>query len=155
VTVYTDQGRIGIDLAADAAPCTVNSFLTLARAGFFTGIQCHRLTTEGIYVLQCGDPTGTGAGGPGYRFDDENLPVGQQPAYPRGTVAMANGGPGTNGSQFFLVYRDSDIDPNYSVFGTVTTGLDVLEKVAAAGTDDANGPGDGRPKREITISQVR
>ena len=155
VTVYTDQGRIGIDLAADAAPCTVNSFLTLARAGFFTGIQCHRLTTEGIYVLQCGDPTGTGAGGPGYRFDDENLPVGQQPAYPRGTVAMANGGPGTNGSQFFLVYKDSDIDPNYSVFGTVTTGLDVLEKVAAAGTDDANGPGDGRPKREITISQVR
>ena len=154
VQMYTDQGTIELDLAGDLAPCTVNSFLTLARAGYFTGVQCHRLTTDGIYVLQCGDPSGSGQGGPGYRFSDENLPTGQKPAYPRGTLAMANAGPGTNGSQFFLVYRDSDIDPNYTVFGTITAGMDVLEKIAAGGTDDSNGPGDGRPKIETTISQV-
>lgn len=154
VTLTTNVGTIELDLAASAAPCTVNSFLTLAHNGFFTGTQCHRLTTDGIYVLQCGDPSGTGQGGPGYQFNDENLPTKSKPAYPRGTLAMANAGPGTNGSQFFLVYKDSAIDPNYSVFGTITSGLGVLDKIAAAGTDDANGPGDGHPKREVTISQV-
>ncbi|GII22291.1 peptidylprolyl isomerase [Planosporangium mesophilum] len=154
VKLTTGQGVIEIDLAADAAPCTVNSFLTLARGGYFTGTQCHRLTTDALYVLQCGDPTGTGQGGPGYRYGDENLPTRSNPAYPRGAVAMANSGPGTNGSQFFLVYRDSAIDPSYSVFGRITAGLDVLEKIAEAGTDDSNGPGDGRPKVEVTISRV-
>jgi peptidyl-prolyl cis-trans isomerase B (cyclophilin B) len=154
VRMYTDQGTVELELTGDIAPCTVNSFLTLARAGYFTNVQCHRLTTEGIYVLQCGDPSGTGEGGPGYRFNDENLPIGRKPAYPRGTLAMANAGPGTNGSQFFLVYRDSEIDPNYPVFGTVTAGMDVVEKVAGGGTDDANGPGDGHPKLEVTISQI-
>jgi peptidyl-prolyl cis-trans isomerase B (cyclophilin B) len=150
----TNYGVIEVDLAADAAPCTVNSFLSLARNGFFTGTQCHRLTTSSLYVLQCGDPSGTGQGGPGYRFDDENLPTKSTPAYPRGTLAMANAGPGTNGSQFFLVYKDSEIDPNYSVFGRITAGLSVLDKIAAAGTDNAFGPGDGRPKLEVTISRV-
>src|SRR3954447_4567310 len=154
VRMYIDQGTIELELAGDIAPCTVNSFLTLARASYFTNVQCHRLTTEGIFVLQCGDPSGTGEGGPGYRFDDENLPTNRKPAYPKGTVAMANAGAGTNGSQFFLVYRDSEIDPNYPVFGSVTAGLDVVEKVAAAGTDDSNGPGDGRPKVAVTISQI-
>jgi peptidyl-prolyl cis-trans isomerase B (cyclophilin B) len=154
VRMYTDQGTIELELAGDIAPCTVNSFLTLARAGYFTNVPCHRLTTAGIYVLQCGDPSGTGEGGPGYRFDDENLPAGRKPAYPRGTVAMANAGPGTNGSQFFLVYRDSEIDPNYPVFGSVVAGMDVVEKVAAAGSDDNNGPGDGHPKLAVTISQI-
>jgi peptidyl-prolyl cis-trans isomerase B (cyclophilin B) len=151
----TNYGVIEVDLAAGAAPCTVNSFLTLARSGFFTGTQCHRLTTDALYVLQCGDPSGTGQGGPGYQFDDENLPsAASKPAYPRGTLAMANAGPGTNGSQFFMVYKDSQIDPNYSVFGKITKGLDVLDKIAAAGSDDSNGPGDGRPKLEVTISRV-
>ncbi|NJC68847.1 peptidylprolyl isomerase [Planosporangium thailandense] len=154
VTLTTNFGAIGIDLAANAAPCTVNSFLTLAHKGFFTGTQCHRLTTDALYVLQCGDPSGTGQGGPGYQFNDENLPTKSKPAYPRGTLAMANSGPGTNGSQFFLVYKDSAIDPNYSVFGRITSGLSVLDKIAALGTDDSNGPGDGRPKREVTITQV-
>ncbi|MGC9667022.1 peptidylprolyl isomerase [Planosporangium sp. 12N6] len=154
VTLTTNQGAIGIDLAADAALCTVNSFLSLARGGFFAGTDCHRLTTDSLYVLQCGDPSGTGQGGPGYRFGDENLPTGSRPAYPRGTLAMANAGPATNGSQFFLVYKDSEIDPNYSVFGRVTSGLDVLDRIAAAGTDNANGPGDGRPRMEVTISRV-
>ncbi|HEV7899518.1 MAG TPA: peptidylprolyl isomerase [Planosporangium sp.] len=154
VRLTTSQGVIEVDLAADAAPCTVNSLLTLARGGFFTGTGCHRLTTEILYVLQCGDPTGTGQGGPGYRFGDENLPTASRPAYPRGTLAMANAGPGTNGSQFFLVYKDSEIDPNYSVFGRITAGLDVLDKIAAAGADNANGPGDGHPNVEVTISRV-
>jgi peptidyl-prolyl cis-trans isomerase B (cyclophilin B) len=150
----TNYGVIEADLAGGAAPCTVNSFLTLARGGFFTGTQCHRLTTASLYVLQCGDPSATGQGGPGYQFDDENLPTKSKPAYPRGTLAMANSGPGTNGSQFFLVYKDSAIDPNYSVFGRITAGLDVLDRIAAAGTDESNGPGDGHPKLEVTISRV-
>jgi peptidyl-prolyl cis-trans isomerase B (cyclophilin B) len=154
ITVVTNQGSISLDLNADAAPCTVNSFLTLAKSGFFLDTGCHRLTTVAIYVLQCGDPSGSGQGGPGYRFGDENLPTTAKPAYPQGTLAMANAGPGTNGSQFFLVYKDSDIDPNYTVFGTITGGLDVLDKIAAAGEDDSNGPGDGRPKLAVTITSV-
>jgi peptidyl-prolyl cis-trans isomerase B (cyclophilin B) len=154
LTLTTNQGAIGVDLAADAAPCTVNSFLTLARSGFYTDTSCHRLTTAVIYVVQCGDPSGSGQGGPGYRFGDENLPTTAKPAYPRGTLAMANGGPGTDGSQFFLVYKDSDSDPNYSVFGTVTSGLDVLDRIAAAGDDGSNGPGDGRPNLQVTITSV-
>jgi peptidyl-prolyl cis-trans isomerase B (cyclophilin B) len=151
----TNYGAITADLAGSAAPCTVNSFLTLARSGFFTGTQCHRLTADALYVLQCGDPSGTGQGGPGYQFDDENLPPATtRPAYPRGTLAMANARPGANGSQFFLVYKDSEIDPNYSVFGRITAGMDVLDKIAAAGTDNSDGPGDGHPKLEVTINRV-
>jgi peptidyl-prolyl cis-trans isomerase B (cyclophilin B) len=154
IAITTGQGVIAVDLAANAAPCTVNSFLSLVHAGFYNRTHCHRLTTDTIYVLQCGDPGKDGQGGPGYRFDDENLPITSKPAYPRGTVAMANAGPGTNGSQFFLVYRDSDIDPNYSVFGTITAGLDVLDRIAAGGADDSNSPGDGHPRLDVTISKV-
>jgi peptidyl-prolyl cis-trans isomerase B (cyclophilin B) len=156
VQVATNLGALTLDLAGDAAPCTVNSFLNLARAGFYDNTRCHRLTAEEtLYVLQCGDPSGTGTGGPGYSFSDENLPTSQHPPYPRGTVAMANAGPATNGSQFFLVYKDTDISPNYSVFGTVTGGLDILDGVAAGGTDDGNGPGDGHPKKAVTIQSVK
>jgi peptidyl-prolyl cis-trans isomerase B (cyclophilin B) len=154
ITLATNHGEVEVELDADAAPCTVNSFLSLAHSGFYTGNTCSRLTTDTIYVVQCGDPTDSGWGGPGYQYGDENLPIGRKPAYPRGTVAMANAGPGTNGSQFFLVYNDSDIDPNYSVFGTVTRGLDVLDLIAVGGTDDSNGPGDGHPKLDLTISRV-
>jgi peptidyl-prolyl cis-trans isomerase B (cyclophilin B) len=155
ITINTNRGDMEVFLFSDVAPCTVNSFLTLARAGFYDKTECHRLTTDQIFVLQCGDPGGTGQGGPGYRYGDENLPTIRKPAYPRGTLAMANAGPGTNGSQFFLVYRDSDIDPNYTVFGTVTRGLDVLDQIAAGGADDSNGTGDGRPKLQVTINRVR
>jgi peptidyl-prolyl cis-trans isomerase B (cyclophilin B) len=150
----TNHGVLSLDLDADHAPCAVNSFLNLVRAGYFTETPCHRLTTEGIYLLQCGDPTGTGAGGPGYRFDDENLPVGHEPAYPRGTIAMANDGPGGNGSQFFLIYRDSFIDPSYPVIGRVVQGIEVLDGIAAAGADDTNGAGDGPPNQEVTVQSV-
>jgi peptidyl-prolyl cis-trans isomerase B (cyclophilin B) len=152
VLLRTDAGDLTLDLAGGRAPCTVNSFVSLARAHFYDDSPCHRLTTSGLYVLQCGDPTGTGGGGPGYAFPDENLPPGT--SYARGTVAMANAGPATNGSQFFLVYSDSTIDPNYPIFGGVTAGLDVLDRIAAAGTDEANGPGDGHPNQGVMIKSV-
>jgi peptidyl-prolyl cis-trans isomerase B (cyclophilin B) len=150
-TVATNRGSIVISLDAAKAPCTVNSFVFLASKKYFDATPCHRLTTAGIFVLQCGDPTGTGGGGPGYEFNDENL---AGAVYPAGTVAMANAGPGTNGSQFFLVYKNTTLQPNYTPFGTITSGLDVLAKIAAAGEDDSNGPGDGKPKLTVEITSV-
>jgi len=131
-TLTTSQGPIVLELDSAAAPCTVNSFVSLAQAGFFADTPCHRLLTgESTRILQCGDPTGTGTGGPGYQFADENL---EGATYPRGTLAMANSGPGTNGSQFFLVFGDSMFPAAYTPFGTITAGLDVLEKVGGGGT---------------------
>ncbi len=153
-TLKTDQGNIVIDMAADKAPCTTNSFRHLAEAKYFDGTSCHRLTTNNIFVLQCGDPTASGSGGPGYQFGEENVPAEAENNYPAGTVAMANAGPGTNGSQFFLVYEDTTLPPGYTIFGTITEGLDVVEKVAAAGSDDSNGEGDGKPKLPVTIETV-
>jgi peptidyl-prolyl cis-trans isomerase B (cyclophilin B) len=151
VDLATDQGDITITMAADKAPCTTNSFKHLAQAKYFDGTACHRLTTSNIFVLQCGDPTATGSGGPGYQFGEENLPDEGENNYPAGTVAMANAGSGTNGSQFFLVYKDTTLPANYTIFGTVTKGLEVVQKVADAGSDDSNGTGDGKPKLPITI----
>ncbi|WP_433054138.1 peptidylprolyl isomerase [Dactylosporangium sp. CS-033363] len=151
-TMQTNLGPIGIQLYADRAPCTVNSFVHLSRDDFYSDTPCHRLTTDGLYVLQCGDPSGTGTGTPGYQFGEENLPT-TLPPYPRGTLAMANAGPGTNGSQFFVVYKDSDIPPDYTVFGTVTSGMDLLDRIAAAGTT-TGGP-DGPPKLAVQITEIR
>ena len=141
----TNVGQVDVTLSTAKAPCTVNNFRALAAFGFFNDTPCHRLTTQGIFVLQCGDPTGTGSGGPGWKFADENL---TGATYPRGTVAMANSGPGTNGSQFFLVYKDSQLPPMYTPFGTITKGLDLLDKVAAAGSSPT---GDGKPKKPVQI----
>jgi peptidyl-prolyl cis-trans isomerase B (cyclophilin B) len=149
-TVKTNKGTIVFTLDAKA-PCTTNSFTFLAAQKYFDNTPCHRLLNQGDYVLQCGDPSGSGSGGPGYSFADENLPTGQK-IYPAGTVAMANSGANTNGSQFFLVYKDSPFDPSYAVFGHITRGLDVLEKIGAAGT--ANGQADGKPKNPVTIESV-
>jgi len=162
-SMSTNQGNIGLQLDNAKAPCTVNSFANLAQQGFFNDTPCHRLTTsEGLSVLQCGDPTGQGTGGPGYQFDNEyptnqfqpDDPKLQQPVtYPRGTLAMANAGPGTNGSQFFLVYKDSQLPPNYTAFGTIDqTGLATLDKIAAAGT--ADGSQDGKPKDDVQIKSI-
>jgi peptidyl-prolyl cis-trans isomerase B (cyclophilin B) len=151
-TLATDQGDITIDMAADKAPCTTNSFRHLAETKYFDGTSCHRLTTDNIFVLQCGDPTGTGSGGPGYQFGEENLPAEGDNNYPAGTVAMANAGSGTNGSQFFLVYKDTTLPANYTIFGTVTKGLDVVQKVADAGVE--GGGSDGAPAQKITIESV-
>jgi len=152
VTIATGVGDLQATLDADATPCTVNSFVSLAEQGYFDDTSCHRLTTGGIFVLQCGDPTGTGMGGPGYQFDDE---LSGEESYPAGTLAMANAGPGTNGSQFFIVYADTQLPPAYTVFGTVDdAGVKVVEDVAAQGTDNANGPGDGAPKQAVDIESV-
>lgn len=153
VTLKTNVGNIVVTLDRAEAPCAVQSFLYLADKGYFEQTGCHRLVTQGIFVLQCGDPTATGSGGPTYQFKDEHLDTA---AYGEGIVAMANGGPNTNGSQFFIIYKDSNggLQKNYSVIGSVTDGLDVVQKVADAGEDDANGPGDGRPKTDVIIQGV-
>jgi peptidyl-prolyl cis-trans isomerase B (cyclophilin B) len=150
----TNRGRITFDLDAKKAPCTSNNLRSLAHFLFYDGVSCHRLTTAGIYVLQCGDPTGTGSGGPGYEFPDENL---KGATYPAGTVAMANAGAGTNGSQFFLVYKDTELPPQYTPFGKITSGLDILEKVAKGGVEVAPGgrPDDGKPKLDLVIKTLR
>ncbi|WP_454048499.1 peptidylprolyl isomerase [Cellulomonas sp. Marseille-Q8402] len=156
-TLTTSQGDIGIELAGDLAPQAVASFVTLAQEGYFDGTDCHRLTTSGIYVLQCGDPTGTGTGSPGYAFGPiENAP--EDDVYPAGTIAMARqGGDGESmGSQFFLVYEDSTIPADdaggYTVFGRITSGLDVVQAVADAGV--SGGASDGTPATPVTIEGV-
>ncbi|MFF9377528.1 peptidylprolyl isomerase [Streptomyces griseoluteus] len=152
----TTCGDIGLALKASAAPHTVNSFSYLADKGFFDHTKCHRLTTNGIYVLQCGDPTGTGTGGPGYTIPDENLKDKslKKNTYPAGTVAMANiGQPHTGGSQFFLVYKDSPLPPSYTPFGTIDkAGLKVLDKIAKAGEN--TGQGDGAPNATVVIDKA-
>ncbi|MFI6939987.1 peptidylprolyl isomerase [Streptomyces sp. NPDC050418] len=161
--VKTNEGAISIAMDAAKTPQTVNSFKHLADKGFFDGTKCHRLTTQGIYVLQCGDPEGTGAGGPGYSIPDENLDgLGKPEAkdgsvtYPAGTVAMANAGPNTGGSQFFLVYKDSKLPPAYTPFGTMDdAGLKAVEAVGKAGVaDGSQSPGDGAPKKAVTIEKA-
>ena len=155
MTMNTSLGVIKIEMDTAKTPCTSASFTYLAGKKFFDGTSCHRLAPA-IGALQCGDPQGDGTGGPSYEFGDENLPVNQRPAYPKGYVAMANGGPGTNGSQFFFLYKDADLDPNYTVFGRVTEGMDVIEKVGAAGDDGAYdpSPGGGHPKTKLTFTSI-
>ncbi len=165
VDVRTNQGKIPLTLDRAKAPCTVQSFIHLAQHGFYDKTICHRLTTyPTLKVLQCGDPSGTGEGGPGYKYKDE-LPVGLPPAptdptgerkvYARGVLAMANAGPDTNGSQFFLVYSNSALRPNYTIFGTVgDVGLSTLDKVAAGGVAPP-GTTDGAPALPVDIKKVK
>jgi len=156
MNLATTCGDIGVDLKTKEAPHTVNSFDFLAGKGFFDHTKCHRLTTNGIYVLQCGDPKGTGAGGPGYTIPDENLKDKSLKGnvYPAGTIAMANTGQKhTGGSQFFLVYQDSQLPPSYTPFGTISdSGMKVLKKIAAAG--ESTGQGDGAPNATVVINKA-
>ena len=152
VTIGTTVGDLKATLTRDKTPCTVNSFASLAEQGYFDDVKCHRMTTAGIFVLQCGDPSGTGAGGPGYSFGDE---LDGKETYGAGTLAMANAGPDTNGSQFFIVYADSQLPPSYTVFGRVDdAAIATIEEVAQKGVDNANGQGDGAPKQDVTIESV-
>lgn len=144
----TNCGQIVVELDHKAAPETVNSMLFLTEQKYFNSTPCHRVTTSGLYVLQCGDPTGTGTGGPGYQFDDENLPKQQDNNYPAGTVAMANSGPGTNGSQFFIVYDDTTLGSNYTIFGRVIQGLSIVQDIAKEGASNGT---DGSPNQAIGI----
>jgi peptidyl-prolyl cis-trans isomerase B (cyclophilin B) len=152
VRFFTTQGVITVRMLTSKAPCTTFSFRFLASRGYYNQTHCHRLTVQGIFVLQCGDPTGTGSGGPGYAFNDENL---AGATYPAGTVAMANAGPNTNGSQFFFTWKNTTLAPAYTPFGTVIGGLNVLQRIAAAGDDQQNGPGDGYPNRYTAFGFVQ
>ncbi|MFJ8666746.1 peptidylprolyl isomerase [Streptomyces sp. NPDC093600] len=160
MSLTTNQGNVRITMDAAKTPRTVNSFKHLADKKYFDGTKCHRLTTEGIFVLQCGDPKGDGTGGPGYTIPDENLTaLGKAGAdgsvtFPAGTVAMANTGqPGSGGSQFFLVYQDTKLPPTYTPFGTMDkAGLKAVQEVAKGGVE--GGAKDGAPKKAVTIAKA-
>ena len=163
LTMDTNLGPITATVDLSKAPCTGAAFTYLAGKKFWDGTKCHRLTTEGIKVLQCGDPSAKGKGyrptdgqgGPNFKYPEENLPTNAKPTYPKGTIAMAKTqAPSTTGSQFFIVYADTDLPADYTVLGTITKGLDIVETVAKAGTDDANGKGDGHPKKEVDIKTL-
>ena len=148
----TSCGDVVIALDAKA-PFTVTQITALAKAGYYNKSLCHREAVSGFEMLQCGDPTAQGAGGPGFTYPDENLPIGKSLAYPAGTVAMANAGPNTNGSQFFLVFGDSPaLGPSYSIWGKITKGLDVLKYIASKGVNDPSGI--GAPKIKVAIESV-
>lgn len=160
LTLKTNRGPIDLELDRSVAPCTVNAIEHLAKSKYYDDTICHRITTQGIYVLQCGDPSATSAGGPGFQFDNE-YPTDETPAdqmgkpviYPKGTVAMANAGPGTNGSQFFLNYDDSTLPPGYTYFGKIgDEGMKTLAEIAAKGAKD--GVPDGAPAEEVKIEQA-
>lgn len=152
-TINTNRGAIVIDLLNSKATCTVNSFVYLADKGFYNNTPCPRLVTAGIFVLQCGDPTGKGTGGPGYAFASENL---TGATYTPGTMAMANSGtPDSNGSQFFLVFKNTPLSPSYTPFGKIVAGLNVLQQLAKAGiVPPMNPAGGGHPKDKVTIETV-
>jgi peptidyl-prolyl cis-trans isomerase B (cyclophilin B) len=161
LTLTTDCGDIVISLFGAQAPITVTSIAALANASYYNNSLCHRLTTEGIYVLQCGDPTASGSGSPtGWTgYVDENLPKATGINYPAGTVAMANSGPKTNGSQFFLVYQDTTLGANYTIWGKIIKGLDLVQKVGAVGAYQMSGnqamyAGDGYPIQTVEIKKA-
>ncbi len=151
VTLATSVGDLNLTLDSALAPCTVKSFLNLVGQKYFDKTTCHRLTVgEGLQVLQCGDPSGSGSGGPGYSFKDEVFP---ELKYGRGVLAMANSGADTNGSQFFIVYGDaSGLSPAYTAFGTIdAAGLKIIDTVAKAGVIPESGPTDGKPATPVEI----
>ncbi len=181
LTIATDRGDVRVSLDADKAPCTVNSFVSLAKQGFFDNTVCHRLTTEGIFVLQCGNAVATGKpddqqnvapGGPGYTVPDELIDqdprlqpcTGQQDpqsgrevcTYPAGTLAMANAGADTGSSQFFLVYKDSTLASAYTTFGRMNAaGVKVVNEIAADGANPPDQFGTTTPKQPVTITSVK
>jgi peptidyl-prolyl cis-trans isomerase B (cyclophilin B) len=153
-TLTTNFGDITLELDAADAPCTVNSFVSLAEQGFYDDTPCPRIgDQDGFGILQCGDPTGTGSGGAGYTVADE---LTGDESYAAGTIAMANtGAPDTNGSQFFLVFRDSQFPPSYTTFGTIDeAGLKTIDAIAAEGNDGAHPAGGGAPNKDVTIEKV-
>ena len=145
-TIKTNRGDISCTLYAAESPSTVNNFVFLAREGFYDGVIFHRVI-EG-FVIQGGDPTGTGTGGPGYRFADE-LQAARDKGYKMGTLAMANAGPNTNGSQFFITHQDVGLPPQYAVFGKAVDGLDVVNDIATSATD-----GSDRPLDDVVIETI-
>ncbi len=147
-TLQTNKGDVEIALDAERSPLAVNNFVFLARDGFYDGVVFHRVI-EG-FMIQGGDPTGTGRGGPGYKFRDETEGSG---SYSRGTVAMANAGPNTNGSQFFICHNDAGLPHSYTIFGKVTSGMDAVDAIATTATDHADRPHDDCVIQSVTISE--
>ncbi len=177
MTITTNLGTVTATIDLSKTPCTAASFAYLSGKNFFANTKCHRLVSTGAYYLQCGDPSGTGQGGPTYTYANEYVPTTPAPSaspsagaspgasasaesanvlYPAGSIATANQGAGLNGSQFFIFYKDSPMPPNYTLFGTVTAGLDIVTQVAAAGDDGsfANQGGGGKPKKDVTIQTL-
>jgi len=148
-TLHTNLGDIGIEFNPAESPLTVNNFVFLARDGFYDGVIFHRVIKG--FMIQGGDPTGTGMGGPGYRFRDELEGPGK---YSRGTVAMANSGPNTNGSQFFIMHTDYGLPHNYSIFGQVTAGIDVVDAIANTPTGAQDRPHDDCVIESVTVSEA-
>jgi cyclophilin family peptidyl-prolyl cis-trans isomerase len=144
--IATDKGDITVELMADRSPSTVNNFVFLAREGFYDGVIFHRVIKG--FMIQGGDPTGTGTGGPGYRFRDE-LDAAREVGYGPGVLAMANAGPNTNGSQFFIMHGSNPLPPAYSVFGRTVSGQEVVDAIAATPTD-----GRDRPLEDVTITSI-
>jgi cyclophilin family peptidyl-prolyl cis-trans isomerase len=147
----TSQGTIEIELDPTETPKTVNNFVVLAKDGFYDGLNFHRIVKD--FMIQGGDPSGNGTGGPGYKFDDEKFSA----DYAAGTIAMANSGPNTNGSQFFIMtgdYSGGKLPKNYTIFGKVVSGLDIVQKIGQTPTED-NGQGEqSKPKEAVTINKV-
>ncbi len=150
----TNQGTITVTLEGASAPCNVQSIKYLISKKFYDSTPCPRSVNSGIFVVQCGDPSGTTSGGPSYTVKDENL---TKVSYTEGTLAMANSGPNTNGSQFFFITKDSNgaLGKNYTVIGHVTGGLDILKKVATGGDDGSNQAGGGKPNVPLYFTTVR
>lgn len=149
VTFELGQGKVSFTMDRAKTPCTAHSIESLVKQQYFDSTSCHRLVDSGIFVLQCGDPSGTGRGGPGYRFADE---LSGKETYPAGTVAMANAGANTNGSQFFFVYRESPLPPKYTAFGKLDqASIAVIERIAAEGQDGSNPDGSGKPNGDAKI----
>ena len=143
-TLDTNHGEIVIEFDPERSPLTVNNFVFLANEGFYDGVVFHRVIEN--FMIQGGDPTGTGRGGPGYKFRDEIEGSGE---YSRGTVAMANAGPNTNGSQFFIVHQDTGLPHSYTIFGKVTSGLEAVDSIAGSDTDASD-----RPSQDVVINKV-
>jgi len=159
MTIEMNVGTLEVEVNTAKAPCTARSMTYLASKGFFDNTKCHRLTTEGIHVLQCGDPAAKGSGGPTYKLAEENLPnfIDETKNYPVGTIAMAKTSqPNTTGSQFFIVYGDTPLPGDYTVLGKVTKGIDLIQNVAKAGAvgDDGKDATDGKPKTEVIIKKL-
>jgi peptidyl-prolyl cis-trans isomerase B (cyclophilin B) len=156
--MQVNKSSLGFKLYGDKAPQATANFISLSRSNFYKGVSCHRLTTQGLFVLQCGDPKGDGTGGPGYSFGPiENAPKADKSGiatYAKGYLAMANsGGAYTNGSQFFIVYKDSPLAPNYTVFGEITSGLSGLDPIIKAGVK--GGGSDGKPAIETKLGTIK
>lgn len=147
-TLETSQGNIVIELFADKTPITVNNFVYLSSKGFYDGTIFHRVIDG--FMIQGGDPNGDGTGGPGYKFDDEPF----EGEYTRGTVAMANSGPNTNGSQFFIMHADYPLPKNYVIFGKVKEGIEVVDKIATSEVEIGRGGEKSKPVNPVVVKQV-